>query len=104
MENIEEALTAVLNTLIHNDTDTTLLTEAYLTQLGSLLYDEELQKIKSPRLTSCKARIVGTFIYLSRVPTEAQRVAENAAIMKNLFKLLHANTKEAVALYPRVII
>ena len=37
LENIEEALSAVLNAIIHNDTEATVLNETYLTQIGSLL-------------------------------------------------------------------
>ena len=35
--NIEEALTAILNVAIHNDTENVLFKESYLTQLGNLL-------------------------------------------------------------------
>ena len=39
---------------------------------------------------------------MSRVPAEAQKIAENTAIMRNVFGILRDNTKEAVVLYARV--
>jgi len=37
LDNIEEALTGILNAIMHSDTNSILLNEQYLTQLGSLL-------------------------------------------------------------------